>query len=206
MEWAKDRLPTEKAVVGVCRAPDGRTYALACNTMEQDVSATASPGSVLLHRPAESPWQVLERMPELSLRSLCCLPDGRLFAVGMAGACVEYDPQAKTLVRHRTPGRGALWRVSGTRRDRGFAAGESALLRFDGEAWKPIDFAQALGPDATPTFVDVHDAGEAVIAVGAHLTHSCLLWSEGEPVRVALEGVAAHSLYACAALGSGDAL
>jgi hypothetical protein len=193
-------------VAGVCRGPDGRSYALACNTMEQDVSATVSPGSLLLHRPPESPWQVLEQLPELSLRSLCCLPDGRLFAVGMAGACVEYDPRSRALVRHRTPVRGALWRVFGTRRDRVFAAGEGALLQFDGNAWRRIDLAGALGPDATPTFVDVHAAGEEVVAVGAHLTHSCLLWSDGAEVQVRLEGVGAHSLYACVALGGGDAL
>jgi len=80
LELAQQRLPTDKAVVGTCAGPDLVRYVLCCNAMEQDAHATASPGSVLLGCPPDGTWEVLAQWPDLSLRSLCCTLDNRLFA------------------------------------------------------------------------------------------------------------------------------
>jgi hypothetical protein len=205
LEIAQQRLPTDKAVVGACTAPDRTRYALCCNMMEQDASATASPGSVLLACPPDGTWEAVAQMPDLSLRSLCCTGDGRVFACGMAGACVEYDPASRALARHVTGARDALWRVHGRSRDAVWAAGEGALLRFDGAAWRPVDLDAALGKDAWPTLVDVHAAADEVVAVGTQISGACLLRAGGDGAFRA-EPVGAHSLYACAALGGEDAL
>src|SRR5262249_53087871 len=138
-------------------------------------------------------------------RSLCCTVDGRLFACGMAGACVEYDPASRALVRHWTGARDALWRVHGRSRSAVWAAGEGTLLRFDGEAWRPLDLEAALGRSAWPTLVDVHAGEDQVIAVGTQIDGACLLRVDGDGA-LRSEPVGAHSLYACAVLGGGDAL
>lgn len=205
LEIAQQRLPTDKAVVGACTAPDRTRWALCCNAMEQDASATSSPGSVLLSCPLDGTWETAAQIPDLSLRSLCCTRDGRLFASGMAGACVEYDPAARALTRHTTGARDALWRVHGHSRDAVWAGGENALLRFDGAAWRAVDLAAVLGPGAWPTLVDVHAAADEVIAVGTQMEGACLLRAGGDGVLRA-ESVGAHSLYACQALGGEDAL
>jgi hypothetical protein len=202
---AQQPLPTDKAVVGAVTAPDRRRYALCCNAMEEDRSATASPGSTLLACPPDGTWEVAAQMPELSLRSLCCTLDGRLFACGMAGACVEYDPAARALVKHATGARDILWRVHGRSRDAVWAAGENALLRFDGSAWRRMDLDGALGAGAWPTLVDVHAAADEVVAVGTQLEGACLLRVDAAG-KLRAESVGAHSLYACAALGGEDAL
>ncbi|HVE87507.1 MAG TPA: hypothetical protein VND93_31835 [Myxococcales bacterium] len=205
LELAQQQLPTDKAVVGVCAGPDRTRYALCCNAMEQDASATSSPGSVVVSCPPDGTWQVLAQLPELSLRSVCCTGDGRLFACGMAGACVEINPATKEVARYATGTRDALWRVHGLRRDAVWAAGESALLRFDGSAFRAMDLEAALGPNAWPTLVDVHAAEGEVIAVGTQIEGACLLRVDGGG-RLRAEAVEAHSLYACAALGGEDAL
>ncbi|HEY8207392.1 MAG TPA: hypothetical protein VIG99_07925 [Myxococcaceae bacterium] len=205
LEIAQQRLPTDKAVVGTCTAPDRTRYALCCNAMEEDRSATASPGSALLACPPDGTWEVVAQLPDLSLRSLCGTLDGRLFACGMAGACVEYDPASRALVRHATGARDALWRVHGRTRDAVWAAGENALLRFDGTSWRAMDLDRALGPNAWPTLVDVHAAADQVIAVGTQIEGACLLRVDGSGALRA-EPVGAHSLYACAALGGEDAV
>lgn len=205
LEIVQQRLPTDKAVVGTCTAPDRTRYVLCCNAMEQDASATASPGSVLLACPPDATWEVVAQLPDLSLRSLCCTEDGRLFACGMAGGCVEYDPASRALVRHVTGARDALWRVYGRSRDSVWAVGESALLRFDGASWRPLDLAAVLGPGAWPTLVDVHAAGDEVVAVGTQISGACLLRA-GRDGAFRSEPVGAHSLYACVALGGDDAL
>lgn len=204
-ELVRQTLPTDKAVVGAVTAPDRTRYALCCNAMEEDRSATSSPGSTLLACPPDGTWEVVAQLPELSLRSLCCTLDGRVFACGMAGACVEYDPAARAVARHATGARDILWRVHGRSRDAVWVAGENALLRFDGSAWRPLDLAGALGAGAWPTLVDVHAAGDEVVAVGAQIEGSCLLRVDAGGALEA-ETVAAHSLYACVALGGEDAL
>src|SRR5207248_1003851 len=74
-----------------------------------------------------------------------------------------------------TGARDALWRVHGRARDAVWAAGENALLRFDGAAWRAMDLDAALGPNAWPTLVDVHAAADEVIAVGTQIEGPCLL-------------------------------
>ena len=206
LEIAQHPLPTDKAVVGVCRGLDRTRYALCCNAMEQDASATASPGSVLLACPPDGTWETLARLPDLSLRSLCCTSDGRLFACGVAGACVEYDLASRALVRYRTGTRDVLWSVHGLRRDALWAAGEGALLRFDGTSFHAMDLAAALGPGAWPTLVAVHAAEDEAIAVGTQLSGACLVRLGRNGALPRAEAVGAHFLYACAALGGEDAL
>jgi len=205
LEIAQQALPTDKAVVGAATGPDRTRYALCCNAMEEDRSATASPGSTLLACPPDGTWEVVAQLPELSLRSACCTLDGKVFACGMAGACVEYDPASRAVVRHVTGARDILWRVHGRTRDAVWVAGENALLRFDGSAWRETDLEGALGAGAWPTLVDVHAAADEVIAVGTQIEGSCLVRVDAGG-RLRAEPVGAHSLYACAALGGEDAL
>jgi len=123
----------------------------------------------------------------------------------MAGACLEYDPASRAATRHATGARDALWRVHGRARDAVWAAGENALLRFDGTAWRPLDLDRALGPGAWPTLVDVHAAADEVIAAGTQIEGACLRRVDASGA-LRSEAVGCHSLYACAALGGEDAL